>query len=133
MEWDTDLNRAVDEKGIGQRFWTSVLFSSPLLCPSWCFLPRSLPAPGVITSPSWLWELPRWLQEKGVRPWGYPLPLALAEAGTVGCAATKAALSLLLGIVQAVLLEDLTWLLVKEKWKASGQRASEMVTRVGVA
>lgn len=87
----------------------------------------------MITSPSWLCELPRWLQEKGVRRWGYPLPLALDEAGTAGCAATKAACSLLLGIVQAVLLEDLTWLLEKEKRKASGQSASEMVTRVGVA
>lgn len=51
----------------------------------------------------------------------------------MGWAAVKAVLSLLLGVVQAVLLEDLTWLLVKEKWKASGQRASEMVTKVGVA
>lgn len=45
----------------------------------------------------------------------YLLPLSLSQAGDVGWAAPEAALSLLLEILQAVLLEDLTWLLVKEK------------------
>lgn len=87
----------------------------------------------MITSPLWLCELPCWLQEKGVRPWAYPFPLALAEAVAVAWTVTKAALSLLLGKGQAVLLEDLTCLLVKERLKVSGQRASKMVTSIGAA
>lgn len=48
-------------------------------------------------------------------------------------AVTKAALSLLGGKGQAVFLGDLTCLLVKERLKASGQRASKMVTSIEVA
>lgn len=60
VEWDTDLNRAVDEKGTRKQQGAL-----------WFSLPRSHRVPGVTKSPLWLLEL----QEKGVNPWGVPHPL----------------------------------------------------------
>lgn len=60
VEWDTDLNRAVDEKGTRKQQGAL-----------WFSLPRSHRVPGVTRSPLWLPEL----QEKGVNPWGVPHPL----------------------------------------------------------
>lgn len=77
--------------------------------------------------------LPHGLQEEGVRPWGCPVPRDLDEAGAVWWTTTDTALSLMLGKGQGVLLEDLAHLLVKEREKVSGQRASEMVTSTGAA
>lgn len=48
VEWDTDLNRAVDEKGTRKQVWVSAVFI-PLLCLLWCSLPGSHQVPGLGT------------------------------------------------------------------------------------
>lgn len=43
MEWDTDLNRAVDEKGIRKQFWTTIFVFIPFTLPIAVF-PSMIPS-----------------------------------------------------------------------------------------